>query len=167
MTLLEETKSIRLSKGYEDYPYFHMPYFTEETIRKLVINKIGRIFYVKKEDSLLCVQFTVSYGNRACALAIGKTQEAYKLGVHPFIMFNIMRTLKEEGYSALNLGPVANDSGKDGLISFKMSFGAEKQTCFGGTTSFLQGNFYNLLHQIYHNQLSVDTIKKALNRLSQ
>ena len=97
MSLLDETKSIRRSKGFEDYSYFYMPYFDKEVIYKLFQNKIARIFYVKKQNHILCVKLVTIHNKKACALLIGTNSEGYKLKAPAFIWFNTMKKLKEEG----------------------------------------------------------------------
>lgn len=149
-SLLDETEAIRNSKGYDNYIKFAIPFFDEKVICKLLMNKLARIFYAKKQDKILCTLLTISHAGRACAMLIGTNQEGYELGANALVYYCAIEKLKEEGNKIINLGPVANDSGKNGLIFFKTSLGAEKHTCLGGTSSFLQGPFLNLLYQVYY-----------------
>lgn len=143
--LLNETKSIRLLKGHTDYSYFYMPYFDKELIYKLFQNKIARIFYVKREDKILCIQLRIIYAKRAFALLAATGQEGYKLGANHFAMFHQIEQFKQEGIETFNLGGIPKDSGELGLITYKTAFGAEKHTCVGGITPFLQGPFIHVL----------------------
>lgn len=156
--LLEHTKSVRTSKGYEGYSYFYMPYFDKQVIYNLFQNKIAKIFYAKKHDKIISVKLVVCHGNRACALLAGTDPEGYKLKAPAFTWFNTIKKLREDGIKSYNIGGVANDSGASGLTFFKTSFGAEKFACVGGSTSFLQGPFLNLLYQVFYNKLPSEKI---------
>jgi hypothetical protein len=162
--LLDETKSIRGLKGYEDYSYYYIPYLDPPAMHRLFEIKMARIFYAQKLDKVICVLLTVVWNKRAYALLIGANAEAYALRGPAFLWFHTLRTLNSEGVESLNLGGVANDSGASALAFSKLSLGAEKHTCVGGTSAFLQGSLYNLLHQLYQRKLSINTFKNFLHR---
>ncbi len=149
LSLLEETKLLRLSKQYEGYHFFYISYFTKETLYELIKNKIARIFYVQKDHNIICVYFGIAYGNRAYGLFIGANHEAYDNQVPTFITFKIIEKFKAEGIEFLNMGGVPSDSSSSGLIHFKKSLGAVEHTCAGGRTHHLQSSFLNCLTDAY------------------
>jgi len=149
LSLLQETKSLRLSKQYEDYHFFYISYFTKETLYELIKNKMARIFYVQNDHNIICVYFGIAYGNRAYGLFIGANHEAYDNQVPTFITFKIIEKFKAEGIEFLNMGGVPSDSSSNGLIHFKTSLGASEHVCTGGRTHHLQSHFLNYLTDAY------------------
>ena len=164
ISLLEETKSTRLTKGYEDYSYYYMPYINEDVIRKLLLNKCAKICYIKRENNILCAQLIVFSTQRAYYLLGGTNQEGYELGANALVLFHEIENLAHNGYDAFNLGGVANDSGASGLAFFKESFGAKKHACTSGTSTYLQGPLRNLAYQVFYNKLPSRIIKKLFGR---
>ncbi len=162
--LLEETRSVRLSKGYEAYSYFYMPYFDNDVIRSLLRNKIAKIFYVKQGDEILCAQLILAAGTRAYPLLVGSKPKGYELGAYSLILSEEIERFNAAGIESLNLGGIPGDSSVSGLTFFKNSFGAEKHLCSGGRTLHLQGHFLNFLTDIY-TQLPETKLKKDLDRL--
>ncbi|HDH05170.1 MAG TPA: GNAT family N-acetyltransferase [Nitrospirae bacterium] len=141
--LLNKTRSIRLSKGYEDYSYFYLPYMEESTLHKTLENGLASIFYVKIGDSISCIIFALTYGKRAYAALIGTSSKGYQLGLPAFMNYFTMKRLKELGFESYNLGGVPDDSSKSkpGLIFFKTSLGAKRFSCMGGSTNYLKFPF--------------------------
>lgn len=162
--LLEETRSVRLSKGYEDYSCFYMPYFDQNVIRNLLNNKIAKIFYVKQGDEILCAQLILIAGTRAYPLLVGSKPKGYELGAYALILSEEIGRFHAAGIESLNLGGIPGDSSVSGLTFFKNSFGAEKHLCIGGRTFHLQGQFLNFLTDIY-TQFPDTGFKKRLDRL--
>jgi hypothetical protein len=160
--LLEETRAIRRAKGHEDYSYYYIPYMDKQVIRRLLLNKITRMFYVKENGTILCAQLTAAYGQRAYGLVMGSKDRGYELGANALLWYRIIERFQQEGYATLNLGGGANDGGTSGLTFFKTSLGAEPHTCMGGSTAYLQGMLPNLIHQMHYRKLSLKTIKKVL-----
>ena len=158
--LLEETKSVRRSKGYEDYSYFYMPHFDKEVIYKLFQQRIARIFYAQQQGKSVYLALSVTYNRKAYGLIAGTSMEGYKLNAPAFTLFYTIKKLHEEGIGSLNLSGVAGDSGESGLIFFKTSFGAQRHQCIGRTTSYLKNPFFNMLYQIHAKKLSIKTMKK-------
>ena len=136
--LLEETRSIRLSKGYEYYSYFYFPYLDKDKLNKLLANGAGKIFFVKIGDNINCVLFVLIHNRRAYNLLIGSSSESYNLGVASYIHYYAVIRLKELGYEYYNLGRIPDDSSGPGLIFFKTSLGAKTARCMGGSTNYLK-----------------------------
>lgn len=149
LSLLDETKSLRLSKQYEDYHYFYISYFTKETLYELIKNRMARIFYVQKDHHIICVYFAIAHSNRAYGLFIGANHEAYDNQVPTFITFKIIEKFKAEGIEFLNMGGVPSDPSSSGLIRFKTSLGASEHMCTGGRTHHLQSHFLDYLTDAY------------------
>jgi hypothetical protein len=146
---LEQTRSIRLSKGYADYSYYYMPYLDRTLLLRLFQNKIARIFSARLRDRILCMHFLWVHGNRAYTLLIGTNGEGYRLRAPAFSSFNVIKTLKEEGIDCLNLGGVPRDSSRDRIVFAKTALGARKHVCSGGATRRFNGTMINWLNTIY------------------
>lgn len=149
LSLLEETKSIRLSKNYQNYTYFYISYLDKDTLYRLFKNGIVRAFYVKKQDEILSVTLDAVHNKRAYGLFIGTSQAGYKLKANAFIHFKLIQKFKNEGIEVYNFGGVPSDPSSKGLVFFKTSFGAREQVCAGGRTHHLQSRLFNYLTDAY------------------
>jgi hypothetical protein len=147
--LLDETKSIRLLKNYENYSYFYIPWLDKRILYKLVENKTIRIFYVRKQDEILSISAELVSGKKAYGLFIGTNQVGYKLKANTLINFKVIEKLKSEGVELYNFGGVSSDSSSKGLAFYKTSFGAKEHVCTGGYTQHLQSSFLNNLTRVY------------------
>ncbi len=166
LSLLETTKSVRLSKGYGDYSYYYMPYFDRHLLEKLLENRIARISYIRQADKILCAELMAVYRNRAYSLLVGTSPEGYELGANAFLWFKDIEQLRLAGFESFNLGGIAEDSAPSGLIFFKSAFGAEKHLCSGGFTPHLQGRFLNLLTQLYKKTSETEMMKTFADWIS-
>jgi len=164
LNLLEETKSIRLSKNYQDYNYFYISYLDLKTLYKLFENRIVRAFYVMNEaDGLLSVSLDTVHHKRAYGLFIGTNQVGYKLKSNTFMNFKLIEKYKEEGIESYNFGGVPSDESARGLRFFKTSFGAIEKVCTGGRTQHLQSPFIDHLAEVY-TMLPETKLKKIIRK---
>jgi lipid II:glycine glycyltransferase (peptidoglycan interpeptide bridge formation enzyme) len=137
ISLLEETKKVRLAKGYPDYSYFYIPYMNQTTLNKIINNNITSLYYVKADNEILSVIINLHYNKQVYSFLIGSDQRAYKLGINYFIFYKLVCELKEQEYEYFNLGGVPQDTSAEGLIFFKKSLGAEEITMSGGSSNYL------------------------------
>jgi lipid II:glycine glycyltransferase (peptidoglycan interpeptide bridge formation enzyme) len=149
LSLLEETKSTRLSKNYQNYSYFYISYVDKDTLYQLFKHSIVRAFYVKQQDEILSVTLDAVHNKRAYGLFIGTNQMGYKLKANAFIHYKLIQKFKNEGIEFYNFGGVPSDPSSKGLIFFKTSFGAREQVCAGGRTHHLQSRLFNYLTNAY------------------
>lgn len=149
IALLEQTRLIRLEKGYAEYSYYYLPYLDGPLLFRLFQNKIARVFCAQLQDRILSMNLILVHGNRAYALLIGTNGEGYKLRAPAFLAFNTIKTLKEEGIDYLNMGGVPRDSSRDRLVFAKTALGAKRYVCSGGATRRFNGTVINLLNTIY------------------
>lgn len=149
MSLLEETKSVRLAKNYQNYSYFYISYLDQDALHRLFKNGILKAFYVKKQDDVLSVTVDAVHHRRAYGLFVGTSQAGYKLKANAFIQFKTIEKFKNEGIEFYNFGGVPSDSSAKGLVFFKTSFGARERLCCGGRTPHLQSRFFNCLTDAY------------------
>jgi len=164
--LLKETRSIRLSKGHEDYSYFYLPYMEESTLHKTFENGLARIFYVKIGDSISCIQFALTYGKRVYGVLLGTDRKGYKLGVSAFMDYSVIKKCKELGFESYNLGGVPDNASKSGMIFFKTSLGAKKFLCTGGSTNYL--NFpYKCLNPLLNmgRRMPESAVKRIIKKI--
>lgn len=162
--LLEETKSVRLAKGYEEYSYYYMPYLSRGVLERLFRNGTARVFYAERDGVVACAMLFVVYGRRACALLVGTGAEGYPLRAPAFLWHNIIEKLKGEGYEYVNLGGIPKGVSTDKLIFAKTALGGERHVCMGGTTGYLNKSVLNVLGNAYR-KMSDNAIKKVIRRL--
>lgn len=147
--LMEQTKQVRLSKGYTNYSHYYMPYINKQQLLKLAKNRAVRLFCARKGSEAVCIMTILDFDDKAYALFIGSCEEGYNLQAPAFLTFNMIKKLKTEGYQYLNLGGVPADSSRSNIIFNKTSFGAEQHLCSGGKTPHLNGSFFNILNIVY------------------
>lgn len=149
--LQAETKSIRLSKNYQNYASLYISYLDKKNLYQIFESGIVRAFCVKKGADILSVSLEAVYHKRAFGLFAGTNQLGYKLKSNALINFRIIEKFKGEGIEFYNFGGVPSDGSAQGLSFFKASFGASEQVCVGGRTFHLQSPLINRLAAIYHN----------------
>jgi hypothetical protein len=149
LLLLDETKSIRMSKRYKNYAPFYIPYLDKQILYKLLEKGIARIFYVKKQEDILNVELTVAYNGRAYGLLCGTNQMGYQLRANSLLQFNILQKLKSEGFEIYNFGGIPTGPGSRGLALFKTSFGGIEHVCTGWRSHHLQSPFIDRLTNAY------------------
>jgi lipid II:glycine glycyltransferase (peptidoglycan interpeptide bridge formation enzyme) len=101
---------------------------------------------LRKEAEVLCTLLVFVYNKRAYALLIGCNEEGYSLRAPAFVWFNAIKHLKAEGADFLNL---AGGGPQSGHAFMKVSLGAERITCTGSVSIYLQGQIRNLIFQTY------------------
>lgn len=138
VTLMEETRRIRLSKGYADYNYYYIPYVRKEVLIKLLSLGRARIFYVKNsEGEINCIRFVLANKPRAFSLYIGTNEIGYSQRSPNFMNYELAIKLCSEGYSEIGLGGVQSDSSRLKLSAFKKSVGGVLVKRMGGSTNYL------------------------------
>lgn len=100
VVLLEEAKTLRMSKGYEHYSYFYVPYLDKAILHKTLDNGMARIFQVKINDQTACVNFVLAHGKRVYALLVGTNIEGYKFGVPAFMSYSTINRCKDLGFES-------------------------------------------------------------------
>lgn len=135
--LMEETKKIRLSKGYPEYSYFYIPYLDEITLNKIINNKITSLYYVKADNEILSVIIILNYNKQVYSFLIGSDIKAYKLGINYFLFYKLIFGLKEQNFEYLNLGGCPPDISAEGLVFFKRSLGGKEIIMSGGSSNYL------------------------------
>jgi hypothetical protein len=166
--LMQETKRIRLSKGYGDYNYFYFPGFNQQSLENLVRKEVIHFYTVEKDSEIYAVQAVMQDNQKAYALFIGVNAEGYRFGVPSFIDYSIISLLRNNHYKYLNFGGVPTQKTHQGLIHFKKSLGAKQQFSSYGSTNFLVFPYtllnpvVRMIRKIPGNAL-VDYIKKVVH----
>jgi lipid II:glycine glycyltransferase (peptidoglycan interpeptide bridge formation enzyme) len=156
--LMNTTKSVRMSKGYQKYSYFYLPYLDKNILHKALIKGAAKIFYVTLRDNINSILFVLTCKKRAYALLLGTDNDGYQLGIPAFLYFSAISRLKELGFESFSLGRVPNDSSEAGLVFFKESLGAEKVRCAGGSTNFLNFPYKYLNPLMYMGRRLPDSV---------
>jgi hypothetical protein len=166
--LMQETKRIRLYKGYSDYNYFYFPGFNRTSLDNLIKEKAVHFYYIEKDEKILAVQAIMQYNQKAYALFIGINEDGYKNGVPSFIDYTVALMLKAKSYEYLNYGGVPTDKTHLGIAHFKKSMGAYEVHSSYGSTNFLIFPHYLLNPLIkrirkYHSNYLVNILKRTFD----
>jgi hypothetical protein len=135
--LMQETRRIRLDKGYMDYDFFYLPGFKLKTFENLIRNKIIHFYYAEKNSEIFVVQAVMQHNRKAYALLIGVNAEGYRNGLPSFVDYHLILSLKEKNYEYIDFGGIPIDKSHKGLVHFKKSIGAITHTSTYGSTNFL------------------------------
>jgi hypothetical protein len=148
--LLESTKQVRLSKGYRDYSYFYIPFLDEHAISSLLRQGGGRIFYTQMDDQILSAELFLVCQERAYMLLSGTTPEGYDLNANALLRIRLIERMKEQEVNHLNLGGLPGDSSEVNLARSKLSYGAQKVPCMGGSVILKHKlSFFNFAFNLY------------------
>ena len=149
--LMEETKNARISKGYPDYDYFHLPYTAGNTLGHMVAEG-GMVYYVaEKQQEVHGIIAVIQVARRAYAIYLGIAREGYRLGVSQLLESWLIQHMKEKGYEYINFGGIPQGASYAGLIEYKRKLGCTVQTCYQAFSAnllfpyTLTNPFYRLL----------------------
>jgi len=145
---LNSTRSKKLRKGYDDFHCYYMKYLSKNVVEKL-IHTCATIYHVLKDGEVVSSSLTVTNGKRAYVVLAGTLPKGYKMGAFPFLIWNTMQELAEQGIELINLGGLPTDHSHDGLRRSKTGFGARSQPCAGGTCEFLSNGIKKNLAHLY------------------
>ncbi len=123
--LLEETYSSRQAKGYGSYNYLFLPFFGRNEIEQLIKKGDAAFYYVEKEEKILSIQLVIFHERKAYSALMGTSPNGYRDAAPSLLFYELALTLKEQGYSYLNIGGVPRSKQQKGLKKFKDSLGAE------------------------------------------
>ncbi len=124
LNCMDQTFQIRQSKGYGRYNYFYLPLFKRSDIIKLVSSGYASFYYAEKKEETLSIQLVFSHNNRAYGILMGTSHNGYRYAASSFLFYEIVNSLKEQGYRYYNLGGVQPDRSQQGLRKFKDTLGA-------------------------------------------
>jgi hypothetical protein len=146
LQLLECTKLRREGKSGVRFSSHYLPHLADKPLRLLAESDIARFFIARSGADVLCVLLVFAFHKRAYALLIGCNEEGYRLRAPAFVWFNAMQRLKSTGIESLNLA----GAGPQSALAFaKLSLGAERRSCTGSISPYLQGPVRNLAFQLY------------------
>jgi hypothetical protein len=137
-SLINETSDLRTSKGYGAYTYLFLPFFTRTEIERLVKEKHASIYYTELHGEILTIELFIEFKNKACGILMGTSQKGYKAGSPSFHYFELVRLLKDKGYSYYNVGGVPRSNKHKGLREFKGRLGAEVIASAEEVTNFMR-----------------------------
>lgn len=163
-TLLEETKKIRRSKGYEEYDYSYLPFFKGEEINRLVSAGHASFYYAELGDEILSIQFVFECQGKAYEIFEGTTLNGYKMNAPAFMMYEVTGVLKDKGYKYYNHGGVPHGLSHEGLKKFKAKIGAVTVDSSEGLTNFITFPL-NLLNPLFKYEKALRKMKLFPRRL--
>ncbi len=136
--LLKTTHHIRLKKNYSDYKLFYLPYTDEHQLRKLIENKLGRIYEIRVENQVHAIHFNLEANHSVFALFMAYDEFAYQNGLAAYIIHTLTDHYQAKGFTRYNFGGISKEKNDQGLRIFKESIGAKAVELNGLTTNFLQ-----------------------------
>ena len=146
--LMDETRKARISKGYPDYNYFHLPYSAEESLGHMV-EEGSMVYYVaEKQQEVHGIIAVIQVARGAYAIYLGIAREGYRLGVSQLLDWWLIQHMKEMGYEYINFGGIPQGEFFAGLIEYKRKLGCAVQTCYQASTANLLFP-YNLANPFY------------------
>lgn len=125
ISLIGQTYNRRQCKGYGAYEHYYLPFFSSEEMKKLIVNGHGCFYYTLIDNEILSNGLIFCYLKKAYALYAGTSAKGYTAYSPSFFFYNVICTLKDEGYSCFNIGGVQQDERNRGLKQFKDKLGAE------------------------------------------
>lgn len=137
-SLINETYELRQSKGYGTYEYNFLPFFTRFEIERMVNERHASIYYTELNGEILTIELFLEYKNKACNIFNGTSLKGYKVGSPSFHYFEIVKLLKEMGYSYYNVGGLPSSNKHQGLKDFKGKLGAEVIDSAEEVTNFIR-----------------------------
>ncbi len=136
--LLDSTRKIRETKGYESYISLGIPFSDRRVLEKLLERKHARMFYAKdKNDKFIGVQFLIDYIGKAYGVLMGISTEGYRKSAPSLLLYEGTMSLKNDDYDYYNIGALPLGKGNSGLKKFKRSLGGEIIESSEEATDFL------------------------------
>jgi hypothetical protein len=137
LSLIEETYNLRQSKGYGKYDFLYLPFFGLSEINEIVRQGNGAFYFVEKDHEIISMQLVIFYGKKAYSVLMGTSLAGYRAAAPSLLFYELVLSLKEKGYSYLNIGGVSRSGMQKGLNKFKESLGAELVTSAEEQTNFI------------------------------
>ena len=134
--LINETYNLRQAKGYGKYNNLFLPFFSRDEIERLLRTRHACFFYMEKDGEIMSIQLVISQGKKAYSILMGTSMAGYGEAAPSFLFYELAMTLKDQGYTYLNIGGISRGNRQSGLKKFKDSLGAgivksaEQQTDF-------------------------------------
>ena len=136
-SLINETSDLRRSKGYGAYSYLFLPFCTRAEIDRLVKDRHASIYYTELHGEILTIELFLENKNKACGILMGTSPKGYEVGSPSFHYFEMVKLLKDRGYSYYNVGGVPRSNKHHGLREFKGRLGAEVRDSAEEVTNFM------------------------------
>ncbi len=147
--LMEKTRKTRLSKGYEEYDYFHLPHSALESLRHMVRNETITYYVAKREMEIHAITAVLQVAEGAYALYMGVSGEGYRNGIPSLLETSLIDRVKEKGFRYLNFGGIPESKTHAGLVRYKLSLGCTAHPCLQVSTANLQFP-YSLGNPVHH-----------------
>lgn len=124
---LQESSSLRASTKGNIYQVQDENYYIESH-RNVYQKGLGTVMVGKKDGKSIAGLAYLFFGDKAVTVRSGATPEAYALSAPYYLQYELIRRMKDEGYSILNIGGMPVDAAEPshpqhGLYQFKKGFG--------------------------------------------
>ncbi|MFO7979077.1 MAG: hypothetical protein R6U64_10500, partial [Bacteroidales bacterium] len=91
----------------------------------------------EKEGQILSMSFLIILVQKAYCIWMGTNPEGYKIAAPYFLTHETLWTLKQQGFTCLNMGGVPLGRKNQGIKRFKLNIGATARECVEQSTDFL------------------------------
>ena len=135
--LLNTTKQIRYSKYGENYSAFPFLHLNQLTIAKLVDSNLAQLYYASVNGDIHCVRCALEKNGRVFGLMIASDEIAYKMGLHYFIHYNLIKQYHQQNALYYNISGTADGDQGRGLSDFKESLGFKRVYEYGKDSLYL------------------------------
>ena len=137
LKLLDETKTIRISKYNIDYQPFYLTNLSKDTLKELLKSGIAKIYYTINNGIVDSIEFNLEKDKYVYMLLKGNSKNGYNNGFSSFLSYSLMKEYIDKDYITYNQGGRPPGQDGDGLEVFKKSMGAEKIATYSAISNFL------------------------------
>jgi lipid II:glycine glycyltransferase (peptidoglycan interpeptide bridge formation enzyme) len=98
------------------------------------------IFCAEKDSVIRSIGLVAIYATRAFGSLMATDEIGYKGSAGPFLLYHVIKHLRNKGVGSFNLGGAPRDASAANLVRFKTAFGAKECQGTSGSTVELQGS---------------------------
>ncbi|MFX0196600.1 MAG: lipid II:glycine glycyltransferase FemX [Candidatus Hodarchaeota archaeon] len=125
---LQEASSVRASTKGNVYQLQNDKHYIDAH-RNIYQKGLGTVMFARKDGKTVAGLAYLFFGHKAVTVRSGATPEGYALCAPYYLQYELIRRIREEGYSILDIGGVPKDAvdpshPQHGLYQFKKGFGA-------------------------------------------
>lgn len=147
IALLSRTLEYRQNKKRKAYDPFYLPYWSPNSLEKLLNSDLTDFFVIHKNDTTHCFEINLKSGKRVFNLLRAADDAAYTNGLPSYIGKRMIEEYTSNHFNSLNLGGIPSGSDGTNLAVYKKSMGAKEITVYGATTNYITYP-YKLLNPI-------------------
>lgn len=126
---MQQSSSERSAGKGNDYGIQDEGYYIE-SYKKVYENGPGKVMFALKDGEIVAALAYLAFGRKAVTVRSGATQKGYETSAMYLLQHELIRLLKEEGFTELNIGGVPADAEtpghqQHGLYNYKKYYGGK------------------------------------------